>query len=255
MVFAFFGQWMFAFYILSLYALPTLFGKTELTHQLLPGQGIENKPTFDGIVFFSHVLPAAIMAMSGMFQLIPRIRNKYPKFHRINGRLFFILGVSGALTGLYMTWVVGMRFSDIGSMGITLNGILIPIFIYFAWRTACKRDFAAHQRFAVHSFLLVNAVWTFRLYLMGWFVINQGPLGNSNNIDGPADIAISFACYLLPMLIAELVFWAKRPRNNAIKWTVSFFAVFGAAITAIGVLSATFMMWWPRISKVITTLF
>ena len=29
-------------------------------------------------------------------------------------------------------------------MGITLNGILIPIFIYFAWRTACKKQFNLH---------------------------------------------------------------------------------------------------------------
>ncbi|MEI4551792.1 DUF2306 domain-containing protein [Pseudoalteromonas spongiae] len=252
---ALFGQWMFALYILILYVMPTIAGNSEVTHNLLPGQGVQDKRVFDGVVFFSHVVPAIILALCGISQLVPTIRNNYPRFHRINGRIFFILGISGAVTGLYLTWVTGMRFSDIGSMGITLNGILIPTFIYFAWRTACKKQFNLHQRFAVHSFLLVNGVWTFRLYLMGWFVVNQGPLGNSRNLDGPADIAMSFACYLLPMFIAELVFWAKRANNLAVKWLVAFVSVFGAAITLIGVGAATMMMWLPRIDKVFNALF
>ena len=252
---ALFGQWMFALYILILYVMPTIAGNSEVTHNLLPGQGVQDKRVFDGVVFFSHVVPAIILALCGISQLVPTIRNNYPRFHRINGRIFFILGIRGAVTGLYLTCVTGMRFSDIGSMGITLNGILIPIFIYFAWRTACKKQFNLHQRFAVHSFLLVNGVWTFRLYLMGWFVVNQGPFGNSRNLDGPADIAMSFACYLLPMFIAELVFWAKRTNNLAVKWLVTFMSVFGAAITLIEVGAATMMMWLPRIEKVFNALF
>ncbi len=254
-VIALFGQWLFAIYIFTLYALPSLVSQPQVTHEMLPGQGITHKNTFDGFVFFTHIVPAALMALSGLLQLLPQIRNKYPKFHRYNGRLFFILGVSGALTGLYLTWVTGLRFSDLGSLGVTVNGLLIPVAIFFAWRTAVKNNFKLHQRFAVHSFLLVNGVWSFRLYLMAWFVVNQGPLGNSSKIDGPADIALSFACYLLPMLIAELVFWAKRQHSERIKWGVVCVSAFGVLITLIGVAAATMMMWLPRIKDVIVALF
>lgn len=195
------------------------------------------------------------MALSGLLQLFPSIRSRYPKFHRYNGRLFFILGITGALSGLYLSWIVGLRLSDIGAIGITLNGILIPIAIYFAWRSAINKQFSLHQRFAMHSFLLVNGVWTFRLYLMGWYVINQGSNGNSSTIDGPADIAISFACYLLPMAIAELVFWAKRSSNNSIKWIVTGFAATGALITLIGICAAGMLMWYPRVNSIIDGLF
>jgi hypothetical protein len=44
---------------------------------------------------------------------------------RWNGRMFLTLGLLGALTGLYLTWVRGSRLSDIGSIGLTLNGLLI----------------------------------------------------------------------------------------------------------------------------------
>ncbi|HEX5791849.1 MAG TPA: DUF2306 domain-containing protein, partial [Rheinheimera sp.] len=171
-------------------------------------------------------------------------------FHRWNGRLFFVLGVAGAFTGMYLSWVVGLRLSDIGALGISLNGMLIPIFIALAWYTAVTKRFAAHQRFAIHSFILVNGVWFFRLYLMGWYVINQGPNGNSQHIDGPADIAMSFLCYLVPMLLAELVLYARRSRHAEIKLSVAVFALAGLVFTVIGVGAAGMMMWWPRINAV-----
>lgn len=249
------GQWMFAIYILSVYAMPSLLGQPDVTLSVSPATGTEKADGFDFVIFFAHIVPAALMAMSGLLQFFPNIRKRFPQFHRYNGRMFFILGVSGALSGLYLTWGAGLRLSDIGAIGITLNGILIPIAIYFAWRTAVNKQFSIHQRFAVHSFLLVNGVWTFRLYLMAWYILNQGGNGNTRNIDGPADIAISFACYLLPMAIAELVFWAKRTPSAILKRVITGITASGALLTLIGVGAAGMMMWYPRVVKVFEGVF
>lgn len=244
------GQWLFASYIFILYAMPALVGAPELVLKLSPTTGMKKDISGDLTVLFAHILPAIIMALSGLLQLFPAIRLRFPAFHRWNGRLFFVLGVVGAFTGMYLTWVAGLRLSDIGALGISLNGMLIPIFIALAWYTAVTKRFGAHQRFAIHSFILVNGVWFFRLYLMGWYVINQGPNGNTQHIDGPADIAISFLCYLVPMLLAELVFYAKRSRHAKIKWSVTVFAAAGLVLTVIGVGAAGMMMWWPKIDAV-----
>ena len=249
------GQWMFAIYIFSIYALPSVLGNTELTMSVSPATGTEKAKGFDIVIFFAHIVPAALMAISGLLQLFPSVRRRFPKFHRYNGRMFFVLGVTGALSGLYLSWIAGLRLSNLGAMGITLNGLLIPVAIYFAWRAAIKKQFAAHQRFAVHSFLLVNGVWTFRLYLMGWYVINQGSNGNTKTIDGPADIAISFVCYLLPMVIAELIFWAKRNSSDSLKWMVSGITLIGGVLTLIGVGAAGLLMWYPRVKIVFEGLF
>ena len=244
------GQWLFASYIFILYAMPALAGAPELVSKLSPVTGMKKDIGGDLTVLFAHILPAIIMALSGLLQLFPAIRKRFPAFHRWNGRVFFVLGVTGAFTGMYLSWVAGLRLSDTGALGISLNGMLIPVFIALAWYTAVTKRFAAHQRFAIHSFILVNGVWFFRLYLMGWYVINQGPNGNSKHIDGPADIALSFLCYLVPMLLAELVFYAKRSRHVEIKWSVAVFALAGLAFTVIGVGAASMMMWWPRIDAV-----
>ena len=248
------GQMLFALYIVAVYVFPTLVGQTDITREVLPGTGTQNLSNFDSGLFFMHIVPAAVMAVSGLLQLLPSIRSRYPKLHRYNGRLFFTLGLSGALSGLYLTWVSGLRFSDIGSLGVTLNGILIVVFIALAWRTAIKRKFADHRRFAVHAYITVNGVFSFRLYLMAWYLINQGPNGNSRLVDGPMDITLSFASYLLPMLIAELVFWGQRTKQQPVKWGVSAVASAGLIYTIIGVGAAATMMLGPRLQAVAAAL-
>ncbi|MBQ4811829.1 hypothetical protein A7985_13825 [Pseudoalteromonas luteoviolacea] len=249
------GQWFFAMYILSLYALPLMFGAIEKAQMVSPSQGLNSNIDLNSTMFFAHVLPAILMAMSGLLQLIPNVRTRFPKFHRYNGRMFFTLGLMGAFTGLYLTWITGHRLSDIGSIGVTVNGILIPVAIYFAWQAAVKKRFAQHQRFAVHSFLLVNGVWTFRLYLMGWYIVNQGMNGNTLTLDGPADIALSFASFLLPMAIYEVILWGKKQRRDSVKWGIAALACFGTLITFIGVIAAGMMMWLPKISNILKALF
>ncbi|MCC2605674.1 DUF2306 domain-containing protein [Planctobacterium marinum] len=242
------GQWAFATYILMVYAL-TLILNINIA-EITPTLGYKKAEGFDFVVFLSHILPAAYLSVFGCMQLIPAIRNRFRAFHRWNGRVFFSLGVSGAVTGLYLQWVTGLRLSDLGSLGITLNGILILFAIAMAWRYAVKKRLDLHMRWAVHSFILVNAVWTFRLYLMGWYMVNQGPNGNSNKLDGPTDIFLSFACYLLPMLLAECYFWAKKQKQADRVWSVAALMWGGVVISLIGVISAAIMMWWPKIAAV-----
>lgn len=242
------GQWMFGFYILFQFTMPWLLGSLDESQFTRMIRGYKNGDVFNNAILLLHIIPVMLISLSATFQLVPVIRNRFPKFHRWNGRLFLTVGFFGAITGLYMTWGIGSRLSDMGAIGVSLNGILIPIFVYYAWRKAVQKKFALHRRFAVHAFILINGVWSVRLYLMGWFMINQGPLGNTRTIDGPADIAISFASYLLPMAIAELAFWAERRKSSKAILVGAIGVSLMALITAIGVYSASTMMWIPRIN-------
>lgn len=247
------GQWMFACYISIRYAIPIVQGDIESVNLGTHITGYVAGDTLGNLAYFSHLIPAALLSVGGILQLLPWIRKNYPLIHRWNGRMFMTLGLMGAISGLYLTWGRGSRLSDLGAIGITLNGLLIPVAIYFAWRYAITKRFDLHKRFAVHAFLLVNGVWTFRLYLMAWFIINQGANGNNDTLDGPADLAISFACYALPMLIAELVFWAQRQQANSKKWGVTFIMSVGCLLTLTGVIAATMFMWLPVINSALSS--
>lgn len=242
------GQWFFASYIFVLYVYPIVTGNLELVNLSKPIIGYVKGDTFGNISLFSHVIPAAFLSVGGIIQLLPIVRRKFPALHRYNGRMFLTLGLLGALSGLYLTWVRGARLSDVGSLGITLNGILIIVAVVFAWRYARVKQIDAHMRWATHALILVNGVWFFRLYLMAWYVGNQGPNGNTANIDGPMDIFLSYACYGIPMVIAECVFWAKRQKQVSKIWGVTVLTSIGTLITLMGVVAAIIVMWIPRIS-------
>ncbi|MDN4502652.1 DUF2306 domain-containing protein [Alteromonadaceae bacterium BrNp21-10] len=245
------GQWFFASYVFVLYAFPIATGNAELVNLARPIMGYVAGDTFGNLMLFSHVIPAALLSVGGVLQLLPVIRKKYPAVHRWNGRMFLTLGLLGAISGLYLTWGRGARLSDVGSLGITLNGVLILVAAVMAWRYARAKQFNIHMRWAIHAFLLINGVWFFRLFLMGWYAVNQGSNGNSATLDGPMDLFFSFACYGIPMLIAEAVFWAKRQQLAFRVWAVSALTALGALITLIGIVAAVFMMWIPRISAVL----
>lgn len=241
------GQWLFASYIAVRYGGPVLDGNYAAVNQGNHIMGYQPGATTHNLMYFSHILPSILLSISGVLQLIPQIRQKLPVLHRWNGRVFMLLGISGALTGLYLTWISGSRLSTIGAIGITLNGLLIPLAIGLAWRYAVARNFTAHRRFAVHSFLLVNGVWSFRLYLYGWLVLNQGPNGNTRYLDGPADIFFSFACYVIPMLVAELVFWGQRQTSTTRKYSVALVMIIGALLTLVGIVAVSMATWLPVI--------
>lgn len=245
------GQWFFASYVFVMYVFPIATGNPDLVNLTQPIIGYVKGDTFGNAALFSHVIPAALLSVGGIIQLLPIVRRKFPAVHRWNGRMFLTLGLLGALSGLYLTWVRGARLSDLGSLGISINGVLIIVAVIFAWRYATAKQFDFHMRWAIHAFLLVNGVWFFRLYLMAWYVANQGPNGNTSTIDGPMDIFLSFACYGIPMLIAECVFWAKRQNQASKIWATTVLTSTGTLITLLGVVAAIFMMWIPPISAVL----
>lgn len=241
------GQWIFALYIFLQFGVAALSGEFSSADTAGMIKGYVKGDDFGNGLLMLHLLPAILLTFGGMFQLIPYLRKQFPAFHRWNGRMFLTLGLLGSLTGLYLTWGQGTRLSDSGAIGLTINGLLIPVAVIFAWKFAIKRQYQHHMRWAIHAFILINGVWTFRLYLMAWYILNQGPNGNTNTIDGPADITLSFASYLLPMLIAEIYFWAQRQRSNYRVTIANVFMFIGLLITLVGVVAATLLMWWPKI--------
>ncbi len=241
------GQWIFALYIFVKFGMPALSGNLTSATTSAMIKGYINGNDFGNGVLLLHLLPAIWLSFGGIFQLIPYLRKKFPVFHRWNGRIFLTLGLFGSLTGLYLLWGLDARFSNKGSIGITINGLLILLAVAQAWRFAITRQYQKHMRWAIHAFILINGVWSVRLYMMGWFMLNQGANGNTSKVDGPADIAISFASYLFPMLVAEIYFWAMRQKSTYRVTITNLFMLFGLLITIIGIVAATTMMWWPRI--------
>jgi len=94
-------------------------------------------------------------------------------------------------------------------------------------------------------FLVANAVWFFRIGLMLWLMVNQGPVGiDMETFTGPALVFISYAQFLLPLAVLQLYFSAQASQSAYLKFTTSILIFVLALATLAGVAAASMMMWF-----------
>lgn len=239
------GQTAFIGFILAYYGVRTATGNFA---------GWNDKPLIDGyiagdkagnIVFAAHVLLAAVVTLGGLLQLIPALRRRWPGLHRWTGRIFLVIAIFMALSGFWLAVVRGTHLSAISTVAILINGLLILIFAGLAWRHAIKRRFERHRLWAMRTFMVVSGVWFLRVGLMGWVVVNRGPVGMTGDMSGPADIVLTFGSYLIPLALLELYVAAGRAANDVLKALTAVLVVAASAFTAVGIFGTIAFMWGP----------
>ncbi|MDO9587747.1 MAG: DUF2306 domain-containing protein [Brevundimonas sp.] len=239
------GQVAFIGFILAFYGVRTAQGNFAAWN---------DKPLIDGyiagdhagnFVFAAHVLLASIVTLAGLMQLTPALRRALPTLHRWTGRSFIIIGVFMALSGVWLTLVRGTSLSTISSVAILINAVLILTFAGVAWRHAVKSRFEQHRQWAMRTFMVVSGVWFLRVGIMGWVLVNQGPVGMTNTLSGPADMVLTFGSYLIPLALLELYFAAGRSANGLLKLFTAAVVFAATVFTAAGVFGTIAFMWGP----------
>lgn len=239
------GQLLFVTFILMFYYTTTLTGNYA---------GWNAKPLITGYVkgdaagnqgFALHVLLAAVMTLAGLTQLVPQVRSRWPGIHRWSGRMFLGLVLVLAVGGLWLVWVRGSYLTVPGAIAISLDAVLIIGFGLMAWRTVRKRDFAAHRRWALRTFIVASGVWFMRVGYMAWGLATGG-VGVGPKMSGPFDLTWAFATYLLPLLVLELYLRAEHG-SPTIQRLLAGGLWLAAALILAGSGAAWMVMWQPYI--------
>lgn len=242
------GQWMFAFYVASFYGGAAMDGDFMKWNRVLP-HGYTEGQTMGNIAVGIHLLFAVIVMIGGPIQFIPQLRKYAPNFHRWNGRFYLSAAVLISLSGIYMVITKGTISGIVGDISVSINGILVVIFAFLTIRNAIKRRFDEHRRWALRLFLAMAGVWFFRIGLMFWLMVNNGPVGfDPETFTGPFLTFLGFGQYLIPLAILELYFIAERKKPAFAQIVMSAVLFVCTIITGIGVFAATMGMWIPRIS-------
>lgn len=239
------GQLAFVYFIVGYYGSRTLAGDYAAWNDKPLIDGYTPGDRLGNVMFALHVLPAAIITLGGVLQLIPQLRKRFPSLHRWNGRVFLFIAYSMAIGGLTLTWGRGTYLSMGPAVGISINALLILAFGAVAWRLAVQGNIDAHRRWAMRTFMAVNGVWFFRVGIMAWIILNQGPVGMTSNLDGPADIALAFGCYLIPLAVLEIYFAAQRSEYASAKFAAAGLVLFMTSVMAVGIFGTIAMMWAP----------
>jgi uncharacterized membrane protein len=151
-----------------------------------------------------HAGLAATALILGPFQFFPRLRARWPKWHRRAGTAYVICCLGGGAAGLVLA--LGSTAGPIASAGFGLLAVSWLIATGNAWRLAQAHDFRRHERWMIRSYALTLAAVTLRLYL---------PISQIAHLDFmPAYRAISFLCWVPNVLVAELILLRRVRRQN-----------------------------------------
>jgi hypothetical protein len=238
------SQLLFGLYIVALYAGSALLGQlAERTSFMpvgfVPGDGAGNAQL--GV----HLAAAAFLSLAGAWQLVPQVRQRWPRLHRLTGRLYLPMAIVAGLGGAALIWLRESPASFWADVSITLNGLVIVVCAVLAWRAAVTRRFADHQAWATRLFLAVSGVWFLRVGLMAWVAIHLGKPVGIGNLDGWFYVSWNFGSWIVPLLVYEA--W-RRARRAPARLQLAMAGGMGiaTALTLVGSVLAALGMWLPR---------
>ncbi|HSD17301.1 MAG TPA: DUF2306 domain-containing protein [Thermomonas sp.] len=151
---------------------------------------------------YVHVFAAAIALALGPFQFWERPRRRFPRLHRMSGRVYLGVGVGlGGIAGLYMaTFAYGGLVAKSGFAALAISWLYTG---WRAWRAIRGGDIGEHRRWITRNFGLTLAAVTLRILL---------PLSGVSGIPfALAYPAIAWLCWVPNLLLAEWGFVRRIP--------------------------------------------
>jgi Predicted membrane protein (DUF2306)/Tetratricopeptide repeat len=243
------GQLVFAFAVASFYGLSAARGNWQqwnksMTHGYTPGHPIKN------LVVAIHLGSAVIILLSGAIQLIPKIRHRFPSFHRWNGRIYFVTAFAISMAGLYMMWFRGTVGDLSQHLGQSLDAALIMLCAAMALRYALARDFKTHRRWALRLSMVVSASLFIRAGLFLSFLLNHGPFGfNQTTFSGPFLTFMSFAQYLVPLAVLEIYLRTQDRAGAPGRFAMAAGLFVLTVVMAGGIIAVTMAAFLPNIKR------
>ena len=168
------------FGLLLLGAIPLTFGAIRLLQ--LAGIVENVMPEVSGeigivVALVAHILGAALYAILGAFQFSASIRRRWPKWHRISGRIALIGGLVVALSALWLT-VLYASTTPAGSLLVCFriafaSGLLASIVLGFA--AIRRREFQRHREWMMRAYALALGAGTQMIVLSLAEMIMGGP--------------------------------------------------------------------------------
>jgi hypothetical protein len=179
---------------------------------------------------------------------VPLVRDRFPVFHRWNGRFYMLAALGVSAAGMYMTWIRSSVGGFTQHIGSTLNAVLIWYFGAMALRYALARDFRRHRRWAMRFFLVVSASLFIRIMLFLSFVVLNGAVRfDPASLIGPLLTAMTFAQYLIPLVILELYFRAQDRPTVPRKLATAGVLGFSTLLMIAGLFAASMAVWVPQV--------
>ena len=147
-----------------------------------------------------HAGFAALALAIGPLQFLRGLRNRRPAAHRLIGFAYLFSCLAGGVSGLALA--AGTTAGPVAAAGFGLLAVAWLGATARGYQLAAARRFVDHRAWMVRSYALTLAAVTLRLQL--------GAVGVLQLDFAPAYLAISFACWIPNLILAELYLLATQ---------------------------------------------
>ncbi len=193
----------FGCYILLFYALAYLTGDTDQWNRVLPGlYDRDDARSTAGIAI--HFLAGGIILILGCFQLLNGVRTRYPRWHRVAGRVYVLASLAAAVGGLLFIALKGTIGGIVMDVAFTGYGLLMGLAAIQTVRYARRGDYTRHRAWAIRLFALAIGSWLYRMGY-GFYIGFSDRSGHTADFTGWFDYLMDFSFYLPNLLVAQLI--------------------------------------------------
>lgn len=234
------GQWLFFYYIMAFYGFSVITDNMEIWNRWEPlgSAPYKSGDRVGNLAFAIHAIGAGIVAFGGALQLIPQIRTRFPKFHKMNGYVYLATVIGLSLSGFYLSWVRDASPDTLAAIGTSINGFLTLGFAYMTVKCAIAKDIKNHRKWAIRLFLVSNAQWFLRVGVFS-YLISGTVVGIEPGFGDPFFPFWTFGSFVVPLLMAQLYFYATDKKSPQIKFLAGGVLVSLTVLMLIGVAGLT----------------
>jgi uncharacterized membrane protein len=120
------------------------------------------------VAFWIHVFASMPPLLAGFTQFAPRVLRKFPKVHRLMGRVYvftvcFVTGPASLIMAFYANGGITSRIAFV------ILAVLWLATTAVAWRKALRREWATHREWMIRSYALTLSAITLRAWK--WIIV------------------------------------------------------------------------------------
>ncbi len=157
---------------------------------------------------FSHMIAGGLLTVLALFQSIGALRRRWPRLHRLGGRVVVVLALLTALGGLVYIALKGTVGGAGMSAGFALYGFCVGGCAIFTWRAARAGDFVRHRRWGLRMVWLAIGSWLYRVQYGAWYALTDG-LASTPDFAGAFDRFMFIGFFVPHLLILEVYLRAR----------------------------------------------
>jgi uncharacterized membrane protein len=153
-----------------------------------------------------HISSGMVALLTGPWQFSRRLRQRYLQLHRITGRVYVIAVLCGCMAGFRLA--IGTTFGWAWGLGLAALALAWFLTTGMAYYAIKQKQIQIHREWMVRSYVVTFAFVTFRL------LNDMGPTSHLKP-DGDRANAFVWACWAIPLLVAEVIMQLRRMRSRA----------------------------------------